>query len=95
MMGVPREAKDVLYFIGKRKGLVLNPTNARTLAQGLGDSSNGWGGATIVLYEEETDMGPGIRIRVIKRAEQGNSKKLHTEANPPPHTDAELETVPF
>src|SRR5262245_61342323 len=56
--------KDVLHFFGEDQGLVLNKTNATALAVALGDDSDGWAGANVVLYAEETSVGPSVRIRV-------------------------------
>ena len=97
-MGVPKRHKDVVYFVGMEKGLVLNPTVARYLAQALGDNSDGWGGAHGTLYEEETSMGPGVRIRIrtkvaarSKPAAQGDQH--YDEANPPPLMAEELDDI--
>ena len=40
-MGPKRELKDVLYFLNDDRGLVLNKTNATTLAMAFGDDSEG------------------------------------------------------
>ena len=50
-MGTEGERKDVVHFeeTGIRP-LVLNKTNAETLAQLFGDDSNGWPGGAIELY---------------------------------------------
>ena len=63
-MGKHKEPKDVVYFVDNYKGLVLNATNALTLAKGLGDNSDDWVGRDIVLYPKETSMGPGIGVQV-------------------------------
>jgi hypothetical protein len=39
--------KPVLYFTGKRQGLVLNKTNAAAIADSLGDDTDAWVGASI------------------------------------------------
>lgn len=44
------DTKPVLYFVGKEKGLVLNKTNAMTIAATYGGEFDGWGDKPIVLY---------------------------------------------
>ena len=87
--------KDVLHFIGEDKALVLNPTNAKALAQVLGDDSDGWGGAHAVLHVEEATI-PWIKIRIripvqVDKAE----RQAPREANPPPHTAEDLGQHPL
>ena len=45
--GNPEDDKPVLYFEGKQKGLVLNKTNAATIAVAFGNETNGWTGRSI------------------------------------------------
>ena len=45
-----KERKPVLYFRKATKGLVLNATNARTIAALYGDESNDWPGKRISIY---------------------------------------------
>ena len=42
--------KWCLWFTGKDKGLVLNKTNARTIADFYGDDTDDWMGRTVTLY---------------------------------------------
>jgi hypothetical protein len=93
-MGMPKEQKDVVYFVGLDKGLVLNKARAESLAQILCDDSDGWPGGIVDLYTVETEMGDGIRIRRAesKPTEQGNN--LYDEANPPPAEDLD-DQIPF
>lgn len=62
------ENKPVLYFQGKKKGLVLNKTNATKLSAAYGDESDDWDGKEAVLYPDSTQfqgrMVDCIRIRV-------------------------------
>jgi hypothetical protein len=50
----PGEAdeKPVLYFKESSKGLILNKTNAKTIAQLYGGETNDWTGKPIELYSE-------------------------------------------
>ena len=62
------DQKAVVYFIGKQKGLILNKTNASTIAEKLGYETNNWHKKTISVYPTETDYQgkrvPCIRIRM-------------------------------
>ena len=52
----PDSTKPVLYFKGKKKGLVLNVTNARTIASAYGDDTDAWEDRQIELYPTETEF---------------------------------------
>jgi hypothetical protein len=53
---VGSEHKLVIYFEGKEKGMILNKTNAMTLAYAFGDETDNWAGATIELYPTMTSF---------------------------------------
>tara|TARA_Y100000310_G_scaffold53134_1_gene48725 strand:- start:3330 stop:3833 length:504 start_codon:yes stop_codon:yes gene_type:complete len=61
--------KPVLYFNERLDGpgLVLNITNANTIAASLGDETDNWSGQQLVLYPATTDFAgkivPCIRVR--------------------------------
>ena len=49
--------------------MVLNWTNAQTLAAALGKDPTAWIGVVVELYAEMTSLGKeGVRLRVIKSA---------------------------
>jgi hypothetical protein len=48
--GAEKERKPVLYFQKATKGLVLNRTNAKTIAGLYGDESDDWLGKRISIY---------------------------------------------
>ena len=48
--------KPVLYFQGKKKGLVLNITNWNNIALLYGDESDDWTGQRITLFPTTTDF---------------------------------------
>ena len=50
------DPKMVIYFLGKERGLVLNKTNAMTIAQQHGDETDGWAGKQITLFPTQTDF---------------------------------------
>lgn len=58
--------KLVVHFIGKEKALVLNKTNAYTIAEILGDDTDDWIGGQISLYTAQIKVGgePKDCIRV-------------------------------
>ena len=74
MRGVGEDTKPVLYFEEKEKGLVLNKTNANTIAAAYGEETDDWVGAEIVLYETMVEFQgqrkPGIRCLVPPRRPQ-------------------------
>ncbi len=57
--------KPVLYFNGTAKGLVLNKTNAHTIADMLGTETDNWLGHSITLFPTKTDFG-GKRVDCIR-----------------------------
>jgi hypothetical protein len=65
MRDVGEEAKPVLYFEGKDKGLILNKTNSNTIAAVFGDETDDWQGAEIILYETMVEF-QGRRVSAIR-----------------------------
>lgn len=49
------EMKPVLYFKGQRRGLILNVTNSKTIANLYGDETDAWKGMPIVLFSAMVD----------------------------------------
>lgn len=70
--GKDAEEKPVLYFRETDKSLVLNKTNANTIAALYGADTDGWAGKQITLFGTEVDFAgkstPAIRIRSKKPA---------------------------
>ncbi len=67
----------VLYFDGKKKGLVINRTNANTIAKLHGQNTDDWKGMSITLDPTETtfkgETVACIRVRsgtVVKSADE-------------------------
>jgi hypothetical protein len=58
----------LVYFDGVEKPLVLNRTNARKLAEVCTEDHRKWVGAVVDLYEEDTSLGKGVRLRPVKSA---------------------------
>jgi hypothetical protein len=67
-VGPEEELKLILTFLEKDKQLILNKTNAKTLADRFGKDPNGWIGKLIALFATEVDFGGkatlAIRIRL-------------------------------
>lgn len=65
---VGNDRKLIAYFAGKERGMVLNKTNARTIADVFGDETDNWVGADIELFAQKVDfqgrMVDGLRVRV-------------------------------
>lgn len=73
--GDEAELKPVVYFSETDKGLVLNKTNAATIAKLVGTpETEGWTGKRIALFATEVDFAgkQTLAIRVRMRAPNGN-----------------------
>jgi hypothetical protein len=78
-----KRQKYVVYFIGEDKPLVLNKTNAQTLAHALSKDRQDWVGATVELYSEMTGLGKlGVRLRPMR-----GGPTAPTRSNPPVESD--------
>jgi len=62
------DAKPVLRFQNKERGLVLNKTNANIIAEKYGDETEGWIGLPLVLYSAKVQfkdkMVDGVRVEI-------------------------------
>jgi hypothetical protein len=76
--------KYVIWFEGVEKGLVINKTNAKKLADAYGKQSAKWIGQLVLLYSEDTTFGKGVRVRPLR--------KPATLAAPDPDLD---DAIPF
>lgn len=59
--------KYVVLFEGVEKGLVVNKTNAKKLADAYGKQSTNWIGQIVQLYSEDTSFGKGVRVRPLRK----------------------------
>ncbi len=71
-VGKDKEDKPVLFFDGKDKGVILNKTNANTIAAVYGDESDDWKGGEVILFSAPTQNPEGktvdgIRIKIPPR----------------------------
>ena len=75
------EEKPVMYFRDKKKGMVLNVTNSRMIADKFGGETDGWSGREIELYADRVPFGgnivDAIRVRhvVPPAAEHGTDNE--------------------
>lgn len=79
--GEQEEQKPVVYFTETDKGLVLNKTNADSIAKLHGPETDEWAGKRIALFATEVDFGGkqvlALRVRLKAPKTNGNG-------NPPP-----------
>jgi hypothetical protein len=65
----------LVYFDSVEKPLVLNRTNAKKLAESYTEDHRKWVGVVVDLYDEDTSLGKGIRLRPVKSAAAGAAAK--------------------
>ena len=80
------EHKPVVYFVGGKKGMVLNKTNALTLATLFGDETDSWQGREIYLFVTMTTyMGEpkkGLRLGMPQQPITQGLPELARDATP-------------
>ena len=76
------QVKPVLYFKGKDKGLVLNKTNASTIASKYGDECDDWTGHLVEIFPTTTQF-------------QGKTVECIRVRIPVPAADDEPDELPF
>jgi len=90
----PAEDKPVLYFMDKKKGLVLNRTNAAIVSEAYGDETDAWTGLPVEIYTTQTEfrgrMVPCLRLRIPAAA--ADTPTAVTDASA--HTAAVLPAPP-
>lgn len=65
-VGRDKEMKPVVYFIGKQKGIVLNKTNAKKIADIAGSpNTEDWNGVQVKLYATEVEFA-GEQVEAIR-----------------------------
>ena len=95
------ETKPVVYFVGKDKGLVLNPTNGNSIAEAYGYETADWSGRQIELYPTTTDYAGKIVDCIRIRIPPAQPEQAPTPAPSPtpapalPATPPPDEDVPF
>lgn len=90
-MGQPPndEEKSVLYFSDAKKGMVLNKTNAMTIAGLYGPETDEWTGKRITLHVEKVKAFGAVHdaIRVRPQVPAPKSNGGETIPPPPPESD--------
>ena len=75
--------KPVLYFMGAKKGLVLNKINSASIASAYGSDTDAWDGQAIEVYPDMTIFSgkptPCIRVRPHRQA-----APIQSNVQPPP-----------
>jgi hypothetical protein len=79
-----KDNKLVLHFKGKKKGMVCNKTNARSIAALYGDDADKWRGKRITLYAKTVTVGRND-CRAIRVREQVPQQAPQPQSQQPPH----------
>lgn len=84
-MGKDKEVNPVLWFSGAKKGLVLNKTNATTIASLYGKETDDWKGKKITLYTvEERHFGEMHHVIKVVKSVPEEARVSMVEVAPPP-----------
>ena len=85
--GKDAQQKLVASFVGKKKAMVLNKTNAKTIAKLYGDETDGWVGQRITIgardVEFQGDMILALRVSLKAPAPAGAVKPAAKSAPAP------------
>lgn len=78
------ERKPVLVFKDSKKKLVLNKTNARTIAGIHGPDTERWAGKRVTMYPTTTKLGRDTVdcVRVRSKAPAGPPSEIPADENP-------------
>jgi hypothetical protein len=66
-LGRSGEEKVVLAFEEDKRRLTLNASRLKALIAAFGKDTDDWIGNSVELFGEQTDLGPGVRIRPTGR----------------------------
>ena len=92
-VGRGKEMKPVIYFAGKQKGMVLNKTNSKKIAEiAASHDTDDWAGVQIKLFATEVDF-QGETVEAI-RVKSPQTAKVKPKPAPVEAVD-DLEEVPF
>lgn len=94
MEDIGDDHKPVLYFAEMEKGLVLNKTNANTIAEAYGDDSDIWKGNQIVLFETQVQFQSRMVAAVRVRKPKPQAAKPAPAPAPSPRDDMS-DDIPF
>lgn len=97
-IGQGRDAEDklLLTFRGKKKGLITNKTNAKTIGKLYGDDTDDWIGKAITIGPREVEFQGDMvwAIRVSLRAPASAAPAAQPAATPPPSTPCDETGAP-
>lgn len=94
-IGRDKEIKPVIYFQGKEKGLVLNKTNAKKIAEITGSKdTEDWAGCQIRIYATETEFS-GEMVECIRVKAPSAPAKAAPKPKPEPVQETEEDQIPF
>lgn len=92
------QVKVAITFNERPKRLLLNKTNARTLAKALGLETNDWRGATVTLGVEQIKVGretvPSIRVKAATPAQRPQPRSRANRPATTPGDDPALRNAP-
>ena len=98
-VGREKEMKPIVYFVGKEKGIVLNKTNAKNIANLVGSfETNDWKGFRIRLYATHVEFqGETVEAIRVKAASQNGHQSPAPVAPPPPPMERDItdDDIPF
>jgi len=92
--------KPVVYFRGKKKGLVLNKTNANNIAIACGDDTEDWIGQEITLYPTVVDFQgrsvEAIRVRLARKKRARPVQNNDIQDSQPTRQEGDMDDeIPF
>jgi hypothetical protein len=94
-VGREQEQKPVVYFVDKAKGVVLNKTNSRAIAQIAGSSeTDDWGGTQVQLYVATVEYSGESMEAIRIRAPKTTAKPRPAPVVAPP-SDIPTDDIPF
>ncbi len=92
--GHDKETKPVVYFENAQKGLVLNKTNATTIAKVYGDDTGTWTGQGVQVFPTQVEFKgetvDAIRVRVVQEAQPEAQSEAQPEKQPEKQPDAPM-----
>jgi hypothetical protein len=90
---IGNKTRDVVHFLNDGRALVLNATNARTVAKLHGDEADDWSGRWVTLFfdpdvEYQGRKDGGIRVREqVPACAEGSSTTTQARPPAPPFDD--------
>lgn len=90
-VGRGKEMKPVIYFTGKQKGMVLNKTNSKKIAEiASSPDTDDWHGIAIKLFATEVDF-QGETVEAIRVKSPKVAANVRRQEPPPPPPEPENE----